>query len=704
MTSLHDRIEGVLLATAAGDALGAPYEFGPARGPELPVEMVGGGVWEPGEWTDDTSMAIAIAEVAATGADLRDPAAQDKIVARWHEWSLSAKDAGIQTRSVLSAAARSGAVTASRARAESAGLHERTGRTAGNGSLMRTAPVALAYLDDEDAMAEAARAVSGLTHADPDAGDACVLWCSAIRHAVLTAQLDVRIGLRHIDWSRRKLWQARLDAAEAGRPSSFAHNGWVVSALQAAWSAIATTAVPTDDAAAGVFRVDHLRRALDAAVRSGNDTDTVAAIAGGLLGAAYGASAVPVRWRAMLHGWPGMTGRGLVELASAIQCRGEPGPFDFSYPGSPIDTVERHPYDDGVVLGGIGVLRRLPADVDAVVSLCRVADDDVPAGMPHVEVRLIDRADADENPHLDFVLLDAVRAVEELRREGRTVLVHCVGAYSRTPTVGALYGARLRGVGVDRALADVGAVLPGAHPNRAFRAALRRLHATPAHASSRKFRWRGVLDVSRLPQQEVAVGHRFADAAKAGDWATVFAMLDDDGTPVDVNWWRPDGSAWFTVLHQAAWHDASTDVVNELVERGALRSLKDAKGRTPYDVSVERHGRGRNCLWPPLSPLSRSAIALLDERLAEVINDKLRGRLYSDPQSVLRYPSVGILHELPHRALWFSVPDMYGAFHVSLQDDGVHVGNWSRMGYSSQWHRITFGGAILVDKGASPLS
>ena len=87
MTSRDDRVEGVLLATAAGDALGAPYEFQPARGPELEVAMVGGGGWEPGEWTDDTSMAIAIAEVAATGADLRDEAAQDAIVARWHEWS-----------------------------------------------------------------------------------------------------------------------------------------------------------------------------------------------------------------------------------------------------------------------------------------------------------------------------------------------------------------------------------------------------------------------------------------------------------------------------------------------------------------------------------------------------------------------------------------------------------------------------------------
>ena len=95
--------------------------------------------------------------------------------------------------------------------------------------------------------------------------------------------------------------------------------------------------------------------------------------------------------------------------------------------------------------------------------------------IPHVEVRLIDRAELDENPHLDHVLLDTVRAVEQFRREGRTVLVHCVGAYSRTPTVGALYGARLRGVSADEALRDIGAVLPGAHPNHAFRKALRRL-------------------------------------------------------------------------------------------------------------------------------------------------------------------------------------------------------------------------------------
>ena len=102
-TAQLDRAVGVLLGTAAGDALGAAYEFGPPRGPELEVAMVGGGSfgWEPGEWTDDTSMAIAIAEVAVTGADLRDEEALDTIVRRWHEWMHDAKDVGIQTSHVL---------------------------------------------------------------------------------------------------------------------------------------------------------------------------------------------------------------------------------------------------------------------------------------------------------------------------------------------------------------------------------------------------------------------------------------------------------------------------------------------------------------------------------------------------------------------------------------------------------------------------
>jgi ADP-ribosylglycohydrolase len=306
-----DRARGVLLATAAGDALGAGYEFGRPLRAGTPVTMKGGGTfgWAPGEWTDDTSMALAIAETAAAGADLRSVPAQDAITARWAEWARDAKDVGNQTRRVLRAV-RHG--TAAEALAASRKLHERTGHTAGNGSLMRTAPVALAFLGDPGGLTDAATALSTLTHYDEEAGEACVLWCHAIRHAVLTGDLDARAGLERLPGPRRTRWAQRLADAEHARPRDFAHNGWVVEALQAAWCAIATTPVPEQD------RAGHLRLALEAAVRGGRDTDTVAAIAGGLLGACYGASAVPGPWQLALHGWPGRTSPDLIALGTAI--------------------------------------------------------------------------------------------------------------------------------------------------------------------------------------------------------------------------------------------------------------------------------------------------------------------------------------------------------------------------------------------------
>ena len=470
-TAQVDRAVGTLLANAAGDALGAPYEFEPARGPELEVAMVGGGTfgWKPGEWTDDTSMAIAIAEVAATGADLRDESALTAIVTRWHGWAQTATDVGNQTRAVLSATGRAG-LSGRNALIASREFFETRGHSAGNGSLMRTSPAALAYLDDEDALAEAAATISALTHYDPDAQEACVLWCLAIRHAVLTGEFDVRIGLDRLTDDRRALWADRLDVAERSTPSDFRNNGWVVEALQAAWCAIATTPVPDDDPEAGVFAADHLRLALDAAVRSGNDTDTVAAIAGALLGAKWGASTVPGTWRRVLHGWPGLHTRQLVQLATRIIKADN----EFPRPQKPL-RLFHHPYDDGVLLGNAQALLKLPPGVDAIVSLCRVHDDDLPEGVEQIDVRLVDRTGPDENQHLEFVLTDTVRLVEQLRGEGRTVLVHCHGAYSRTPTIGALYGARYLPTDGLAAMNAVVDALPEAAPNGGFWDASERL-------------------------------------------------------------------------------------------------------------------------------------------------------------------------------------------------------------------------------------
>jgi ADP-ribosyl-[dinitrogen reductase] hydrolase len=322
-TAQRDRACGVLLAAAAGDALGAGYEFGPPLPDDAPVTMRGGGAcnWAPGEWTDDTAMAIAIAEVAATGADLLSVDAQDQIVARWVGWSRTAPDVGIQTSQVLGQVLDGGVSgAAAAALAASADLHERTGHTAGNGSLMRTAPVALAYLDDPGRLAEAAMAVSALTHFDRSAGEACVLWCLAIRHAVLTGELDVRAGLEFLPARTVDVWAARLVEAEKSRPRDFSSNGWVVEALQAAWCSIVTAAnLPAGHGReGGASQADHLKLSLENAVRGGRDADTVAAIAGGLVGAAYGASAVPEDWRSAIHGWPGYNATDLIRLASKI--------------------------------------------------------------------------------------------------------------------------------------------------------------------------------------------------------------------------------------------------------------------------------------------------------------------------------------------------------------------------------------------------
>lgn len=347
-------------------------------------------------------------------------------------------------------------------------LHARTG---GNGSLMRTSPVALAHLDDPQRLTAAAEAVSALTHTDERAGQACALWSHAIRHAVLEGELDVRVGLPYLSEEAQAFWTERIEEAESREPATFSPNGYVVTALQAAWSAIHHTPVPDD------VPCLHLQHSLDTAIRIGNDTDTVAAIAGGLLGARWGASAVPAEWRRIVHGYPGRTSEDLVEAATLAARGGRPNAYGWpgveriAYHQTHRPVLVRHPCDEGVWLGNVLALDELPEEITAVVSLCLTGSEQVPAGVAQVPFRLIDEPQPEANPNLDFVLTDAARTVASLRAEGHQVLVHCVAAQSRTPTVGIAY-AMIGGVDLDTATKGVVSALPDAHPNRGFRAAL----------------------------------------------------------------------------------------------------------------------------------------------------------------------------------------------------------------------------------------
>ena len=222
-------------------------------------------------------------------------------------------------------------------------------------------------------------------------------------------------------------------------------------------------------------------RALARAIAIGNDTDTVAAIAGAMLGAHWGASAIPAEWRRIVHGWPGKRAEDLVHLAHLAATK---GPGIYGWPLEPrIDysdwnsgpVLVPHPHEEKVLLANATALAQIEElGVTGVVSLCLLGTEDVPAGVEHVGFRLIDKADDDSNAHLDYVIDDAARTVKALRDEGRTVLLHCVAAQSRTPTVAIRY-AQLLGVTAQEAYDEVVAALPAARPNRAFRAALTRL-------------------------------------------------------------------------------------------------------------------------------------------------------------------------------------------------------------------------------------
>nr|WP_251045412.1 ADP-ribosylglycohydrolase family protein [Arthrobacter sp. ISL-5] len=234
-----DRAAGVLVALAAGDALGAGYEFGAPLPDGADVTMKGGGPFgfAPAEWTDDTSMAVPITQAlleAAYDAASSPAAALTLIVPAWTEWAAGANDVDAQTSSVIAAAGRLASeagrdVSAGDFTAAAAAFHACTGRSAGNGSLMRTVPLALSYLDRDPAelMAQAG-VLSALTHPEADALEACELWCVAIRHAVLTGKLDVRAGLPLLPADRSALWLERIEAAERYRPRDFIRNGWVV--------------------------------------------------------------------------------------------------------------------------------------------------------------------------------------------------------------------------------------------------------------------------------------------------------------------------------------------------------------------------------------------------------------------------------------------------------------------------------------------
>lgn len=313
-TQQLDRAAGAVVGSAVGDALGAPYEFGPSR-PDHFIPQFGRGMGgeQPGGWTDDTAMAIAILEVLAAGPDIDSERGIQAVIDRWFQWAdEDGRGIGIQTSQVMAGVDGDRTEPALLLSAEAA--HVRSGRSGGNGSLMRIGPLALGYLapDEELTLCSAAERVTRLTHWEPDNAAAASIWSLLIRQAILTGGYDLEDATKHIAEHEglRGRWVKIVDEARAAaHPRDFtAENGWVVRALQAALVAVEGASDFSD--------------AIHRAIRGGNDTDTVAAIAGALAGARWGLSAIPLTWQRRLHGWPGCDANDLTRLAILAARRG----------------------------------------------------------------------------------------------------------------------------------------------------------------------------------------------------------------------------------------------------------------------------------------------------------------------------------------------------------------------------------------------
>ncbi|SNS79792.1 ADP-ribosyl-[dinitrogen reductase] hydrolase [Geodermatophilus pulveris] len=430
------RAAGALVGSAVGDALGAPFEFGPpgafsARFPRPArgsgTEMCGGGLWQPGEVTDDTQMALLVATSLVERGDLDEADLFD----RFRTWAAAdPQDVGNQTRAVLGSG-RPWDVAA-------AEHFARSGRAAGNGSLMRTTPAAIRFArEGREATMDAARRISALTHGDPSAGEGC-----AVFHELVRVALDggdplaaVPEALEAVADEHRARWATVL--APGWTPEQATEsNGAVWPTLgQAVWAL---------RQGGGVEAV--LRRVVDL----GGDTDTVAAVAGGLAGAVYGMGGIPIRWASAVHGRvPGHGDRvwrlaDLQQLAAALD-----GGAQQSYDPGVIPRIGPREVLPGIWAGNLDGARYSEEDF-AVISLCRLGEP-----FTHPLHRMAYIADNEANADLDGMLADVLDDMVALRAEGHRLLVHCHGGASRTGLVLRAWLVRQEGMSVQEATAHV---------------------------------------------------------------------------------------------------------------------------------------------------------------------------------------------------------------------------------------------------------
>jgi ADP-ribosyl-[dinitrogen reductase] hydrolase len=277
---LRNRVAGVAVGAAVGDALGMPLEFGPARPADRLVREMLPGRIPAGSFTDDTEMALALAESLLT----RRPLDPEDLVQRFVAWIEGhPPDVGVHTASGLGPFAdgepRETAVTAVQARNSGA---------AGNGSLMRCWPVALAWWDDLGRLLDDSVLQSRVTHPHPECKAGGAFVNAAIFHLLHGLAPEAAVVRALDDANVPPALRAAIEAAPGKDRSDLPNTGWVRHTLESAvWGLLTTRTF--EDAVVNV-------------VNLGSDADTAGAVVGALAGATYGLDAIPQRWRTALRG------------------------------------------------------------------------------------------------------------------------------------------------------------------------------------------------------------------------------------------------------------------------------------------------------------------------------------------------------------------------------------------------------------------
>lgn len=280
------RALGSLVGLAVGDALGGPVEgVGADDLDGKHTELTGGGLYglRPGQGTGDTEMALRLATslVEVGGYD------PDRTLSSYVDWyRTDPPGMSDHMREVLSSV--DGGADAYRA---TSAIHFDQGANSGNGAVMRTTPIGIAFAGREDALRDATIADSALTHFDPLAGKVALLHNQVLSWVLTGGPGLVFKNLKDPSWLDDRIEDVVI-------PASSGVLGYAV-ALSKAESGSALTSIAI--ALAAFFNADDFEKGLIWAVNLGGDADTNGAVTGALLGARFGVRAIPERWLAELE-------------------------------------------------------------------------------------------------------------------------------------------------------------------------------------------------------------------------------------------------------------------------------------------------------------------------------------------------------------------------------------------------------------------